>query len=77
MSRSSTSSFALVLGVALSLAACGGDDTGDDPDGGPGSADADISVADAGPQYSDGDWLFEADRLLAEDINQFVESYIR
>lgn len=69
MFRSSTLSSICVLTLLPAFVACGGgDDDGGDPDGGVGSVDADIPQADAGPQYSDGDWLFEPDRLLEIEI---------
>ncbi len=58
------SRLALPLALLLAAACTGGD-----------SADADAGVgpdaggfADAGPSYSDGDWLFEPDRLLRVEI---------
>ena len=52
----------LALPVLIVLAACtGGDSEGVGADAGP---DAGPGLADAGPNYSDGDWLFEADRVL-------------
>ncbi len=52
------------------LSACGSDPS-DSPDAGvdvDGGATLDAGFADAAPAYSDGDWLFEPDRLLVIDI---------
>ena len=63
----------VILLFAITLAGCtGGDNEGDGADGGPGP---DAGLIDAGPSYEDGDWLFEADRVLDVRIELPVDEW--
>lgn len=63
-SAASTTTFCLA--ASLMLACSGGDSEREGPDAG--GIGPDASDIDAGPSYSDGDWLFEDERILRVEI---------
>ena len=72
-----TTTLSAFLVAALAAGACGNSPS-DSPDAGAGvdgGAALDAGFADAGPTYSDGDWLFEPDRLLVIDIEIDVDNW--